>query len=135
VTSTSAILMSSLSRSLMPSFTSARISIPAVSLTFISSATFPSTSNFERAFVREGGLLVAGLDPTGNGGIVAGFGDLRGVELLVEEGFTPMEAIKIASLNGARFLGEDARIGSIAVGKQADLMVVKGNPAANIGDI
>ena len=119
----------------MPSFTSARISIPAVSLTFISSATFPSTSNFERAFVREGGLLVAGLDPTGNGGIVAGFGDLRGVELLVEEGFTPMEAIKIASLNGARFLGEDARIGSIAVGKQADLMVVKGNPAANIGDI
>ncbi|HEU4595316.1 MAG TPA: amidohydrolase family protein [Pyrinomonadaceae bacterium] len=91
--------------------------------------------DFERAFVREGGLLIAGLDPTGNGGIVAGFGDLRGVELLVEAGFTPLEAIKIASLNGAKFLGEDARIGSVAVGKQADLMVVKGNPAANIGDI
>src|SRR5918911_3290680 len=90
---------------------------------------------FERAFVRAGGLLVAGLDPTGNGGIVAGFGDLREVELLVEAGFTPVEAIKIASFNGARLLGEDARIGSVAVGKQADLMVVKGNPAANIGDI
>jgi imidazolonepropionase-like amidohydrolase len=91
--------------------------------------------DFERAFVAAGGLLLAGLDPAGNGGIVAGFGDLREVELLVEAGFTPMEAIKIATLNGARFLGEDARIGSIANGKQADLMIVKGNPAANIADI
>jgi imidazolonepropionase-like amidohydrolase len=91
--------------------------------------------DFERAFVAAGGLLIAGLDPTGNGGIVAGFGDLREVELLVEAGFTPLEAIKIASLNGAKFLGEDARIGSIAPGKQADLMIVKGNPAANISDI
>jgi imidazolonepropionase-like amidohydrolase len=90
---------------------------------------------FERAFVQAGGLLIAGLDPTGNGGVVAGFGDLREVELLVEAGFTPLEAIKIATFNGAKFLGEDARIGSVAPGKQADLMVVKGNPAANIGDI
>ncbi|MEK6333336.1 MAG: amidohydrolase family protein [Acidobacteriota bacterium] len=91
--------------------------------------------DFERAFVAAGGLLIAGLDPTGNGGIVAGFGDLREVELLVEAGFTPLEAIKIASFNGAKFLGEDARIGSIAAGKQADLMIVKGNPAAKISDI
>ncbi len=91
--------------------------------------------DFERAFVKAGGLLIAGLDPTGNGGVVAGFGDHRQVELLVEAGFTPLEAIQIASYNGAKFLGEDARIGSVAVGKQADLMVVKGNPAANILDI
>jgi imidazolonepropionase-like amidohydrolase len=96
---------------------------------------FRKAMDFEREFVRAGGLLIAGLDPTGNGGIVAGFGDHRQVELLVEAGFTPVEAIKIASFNGARFLDEDARIGSIAVGKQADLMVVKGNPAANISDI
>jgi imidazolonepropionase-like amidohydrolase len=91
--------------------------------------------DFERAFVKAGGLLIAGLDPTGNGGIVAGFGDLREVELLVEAGFTPLEAIKIATFNGAKFLGEDARIGSIAPGKQADLMVVKGNPGTNINDL
>jgi imidazolonepropionase-like amidohydrolase len=91
--------------------------------------------DFERAFVKAGGLLIAGLDPTGNGGIVAGFGDLREVELLVEAGFTAPEAIMIASLNGAKFLGEDARIGSIAPGKQADLTVVKGNPGAKISDI
>lgn len=91
--------------------------------------------DFERAFVKAGGLLIAGLDPTGNGGIVAGFGDHRQVELLVEAGFTPVEAIQIATLNGAKFLGEEARIGSLAPGKQADLMVVKGNPAASISDI
>src|SRR6266480_264321 len=91
--------------------------------------------DFERAFVKAGGLLIAGPDPTGNGGIVAGFGDLREIELLVEAGFTPLEAIKIASFNGAKFLGEDTRIGSVAPGKQAHLMVVKGNPAANINDI
>jgi len=96
---------------------------------------FRKAMEFERAFVQAGGLLIAGLDPTGNGGIVAGFGDLREVELLVEAGFTPLEAISIASLNGAKFLGEDARIGSIAPGKQADLMVVKGNPATTISDI
>jgi imidazolonepropionase-like amidohydrolase len=98
-------------------------------------AVLRKAMDFERAFVKAGGLLLAGLDPTGNGGIVAGFGDHREVELLVEAGFTPLEAIEIATLNGAKFLGEDARIGSIAPGKQADLMVVKGNPAANISDI
>src|SRR5688572_5997877 len=91
--------------------------------------------DFERAFAKAGGLLIAGLDPTGNGGIVAGFGDLRGVELLVEAGFTPVEAIKIASFNGAKYLGRDSQTGSIAIGKSADLMIVKGNPAANIFDI
>ena len=91
--------------------------------------------DFEREFVRAGGQLLAGLDPTGNGGVVAGFGDQREVELLVEAGFTPLEAIKIATLNGAQFLGEQERIGSIAPGKQADLMVVRGDPSRNIADI
>ncbi len=106
-----------------------------VSSTSDFTALLRKAMDFERAFVAAGGLLIAGLDPTGNGGIVAGFGDLREVELLVEAGFTPVEAIKIASFNGAKFLGEDSRIGSIAQGKQADLMIVKGNPAANIADI
>ena len=113
-------------------YLTARARIPANSQT---AALVRKSMDFERAFVAAGGLLIAGLDPTGNGGVVAGFGDLREVELLVEAGFTPIEAIKIASLNGAKFLGEDAHIGSIAVGKQADLMVVKGNPVTNINDI
>jgi imidazolonepropionase-like amidohydrolase len=90
---------------------------------------------FERDFVKKGGTLLAGLDPTGFGGVIAGYGDQREVELLVEAGFAPVEAIRIATLNGARFLGEDREIGSIEVGKAADLVLVKGNPAARIQDI
>ena len=89
---------------------------------------------FEYAFAKAGGLLLAGLDPTGYGGVVAGFGDQREVELLVEAGFTPLEAIHIATANGAQFLG-DSTIGTIAPGKAADLVVVKGDPSSKITDI
>src|SRR5712692_7626893 len=90
---------------------------------------------FEREFVKQGGLLLAGLDPTGYGGVIAGFGDQREVELLVEAGFTPVEAIHIATSNGAEFLGELDRIGTLAVGKLADIVVIQGDPSANIKDI
>ncbi|MEO7028257.1 MAG: amidohydrolase family protein [Acidobacteriaceae bacterium] len=89
----------------------------------------------ERKFVAAGGLLLAGPDPTGDGGVLPGFGDQREIELLVEAGFRPVEAIKIATLNGATYLGRAASIGSVAVGKNADLVVVKGDPAAHIADI
>jgi hypothetical protein len=90
---------------------------------------------FELAFVRAGGLLLAGPDPTGYGGVLPGFGDQREVELLVEAGFTPVEAIKIATHNGALYLGELDRIGTLAAGKLADLVVIKGDPARTITDI
>ena len=89
----------------------------------------------ERRFVAAGGLLLAGPDPTGNGGTLPGFGDLREVELLVEAGFSPTEAVRIATLNGAVYLGLQNRIGSIAAGKDADLMVVKGDPTRDIAEI
>jgi hypothetical protein len=89
----------------------------------------------ERAFAKAGGLLLAGPDPTGIGGVVAGFGDQREVELLVEAGFTPIEAIHIATSNGAQFLGEADHIGTLAPGKQADLVVIHGNPSLDINDI
>ena len=90
---------------------------------------------FEYDFVKAGGLLMSGVDPTGNGGAMAGFGDLRNLELLVEAEFTPVEAIQIATLNGAKWLKVDDRMGTIAHGKQADLVVVEGNPAASISDV
>lgn len=98
-------------------------------------ALFKKEMEFERAFVKQGGLLLAGLDPTGYGGVIAGFGDQREVELLVEAGFTPVEAIHIATSNGAEFLGELDKIGTLATGKQADLVVIDGDPSANIKDI
>ena len=96
---------------------------------------FPKGMALERAFARAGGLLIAGTDPTGSGGVIPGYSNQRQVELLVEAGFTPIEAIQIATHNGAKYLGQERRIGSIVVGQQADLVVVNGNPAVNIGDI
>ena len=89
----------------------------------------------EREFVAAGGLLLAGPDPTGDGGVLPGYGDQREVELLVKAGFTPLEAIHIATENGAIFLGRDKAIGTIAPGKNADLVVVQGDPSKDITTI
>ena len=96
---------------------------------------FPKARALELAFVRAGGTLLVGTDPTGGGGVIPGYANQRALELLVESGFTPLEAIQIGTLNGARYLGRAARVGSIAVGKQADLVVVNGDPSARIEDI
>jgi hypothetical protein len=90
---------------------------------------------FERAFVQAGGLLLAGPDPTGYGGVLPGFGDQREVELLVEAGFAPVEAIRIATLNGALYLNRADKIGTLEPGKAADMVLIKGDPAKNIADI
>jgi imidazolonepropionase-like amidohydrolase len=96
---------------------------------------FPKAMALEREFVRAGGLLVAGTDPTGGGGVIPGYANHRQLELLVEAGFSPLEAIQIGTLNGARYLGREARIGSLAPGKQADLVVLDGDPSTAIGDV
>ena len=96
---------------------------------------FPKAMALERAFARAGGLLVAGTDPTGAGGVIPGYANQRQIELLVEAGFTPLEAIRIATLNGARYLERDRSIGSLAAGKQADLVVLNGDPSTNIGAV
>jgi imidazolonepropionase-like amidohydrolase len=98
-------------------------------------AAFKKEMEFEYAFSKAGGLLLAGLDPTGIGGVLAGFGDQREVELLVEAGFTPVEAIRIATYNGAQYLGQLDSIGTVAAGKRADLVVIKGDPSKKIEDI
>jgi len=96
---------------------------------------FPKAMAMEAAFFRAGGLLIAGTDPTGGGGVIAGYSNQRAVELLVEAGLTPLEAIRVGTLNGATYLGRADATGSVAVGKWADLVVVDGNPAERIADI
>jgi imidazolonepropionase-like amidohydrolase len=98
-------------------------------------AIFKKEMELEHAFARAGGLLLNGPDPSGIGGTLPGFGDQRGVELLVEAGFTPVEAIRISTFNGAEFEGKADSIGTLAVGKTADIVVIHGDPSANINDI
>jgi imidazolonepropionase-like amidohydrolase len=86
------------------------------------------------AFARAGGQLVLGSDP-GGAGRMPGFTNHEALKLAVKVGFTPLEAIRIATLNGATFLKVQDRTGSIAVGKEADLPVVRGDPSVSIEDI
>ena len=101
-----------------------------------SAQNYRNATALEKKFVEAGGFLMAGLDPTGNGATLPGFGDQHEVELLVtDDGFTPAEAVKIATLNGATYLGKADHTGSVQVGKDADLMIVKGDPSTKITDI
>jgi imidazolonepropionase-like amidohydrolase len=95
----------------------------------ISGESFSGAMAFERTFVELGGLLASGVDPTGLGGALAGYGDQRNYELFIEAGFSPEQAIRIMTLNGAKILGVQQRLGSVERGKLADLVVLKGNLA------
>ena len=96
---------------------------------------YPKMAKLEVAFFRAGGTLLVGTDPTGGGGVIAGYSNQRALELLVEAGLTPLEAIKVGTLNGAMYLGRGALTGSITAGKQADLVVIAGDPSKTISDV
>ena len=93
---------------------------------FVPPRLFQKMMQFERKWVTAGGLLAAGVDPWGNGSL-PGFGDHRNYELLIEAGFTPVEAIKIMSANGAQVLRELNQRGTVTIGKRADLVVLDGD--------
>jgi Amidohydrolase family len=99
--------------------------------TGMSEVAFKNAMAFERAFVAAGGLLASGVDPTGIGGALAGYGDQRNYELFIEAGFTPPQAVKIMTANGAKILGVDRRLGTVERGKLADLVVLKGDLTAD----
>jgi len=107
----------------------------AANTTSVYGALFAKARAMELAFARAGGMLLAGTDPTGAGGVIPGYSNQRELELLVESGFTPLEAIRICTLNGATFLGRGDRAGSITAGKDADLVVIAGDPSTRISDV
>jgi hypothetical protein len=96
---------------------------------------FKKEQAWEKQYYDLGGLLVAGTDPTGAGRVVSGYSNHREIELLVEGGFTPEQAIKIATLNGAIYLGRQAEIGTVEPGKKADLVLIDGDLEADIKNI
>ncbi len=96
---------------------------------------FKKQMAWEKMFHDAGGQLVAGTDPTGAGRTIAGYANQRVIELFIEAGFSITEAIKIASLNGAKYLGRDAAVGSLEIGKEADLVLINGDLEANVSNI
>src|SRR3569833_1682966 len=122
-------VIQSMSAESAQSYLTERAGIPATSPM---AALLRKEMDFELAFAKAGGVLLAGPDPTGNGGVLPGFGNQREIELLVEAGFTPLEAIRIATENGANNHDRQDRIGTLAPGKQADIVLIKGDPSTNI---
>lgn len=100
----------------------------------VSASLFRNMMRWERDFVAAGGLLGAGSDPWGTG-FLPGFGNVRNYEVLLEAGFTPAQAVQILTYNGARILGLDATIGAVTAGRQADLVVVRGDPVTTPRDM
>ena len=87
-------------------------------------------------FARAGGRVVLGSDPNNLGeGRMPGIANHDTIKQVVRIGFSPLETIRMATLSGATFLGIQDRTGTIAVGKEADLQVLKGSPDQNIRDI
>ena len=114
----------------------ARMGSPAGGELILSGESLRKSAVMEREFMKAGGLLVAGTDPAvPSAGVVAGYSNASQLELMVDCVFTPLEAIRVSTLNGAIYLGRDQRIGSIAPNKQADLLVVSGDPSKTISDI
>jgi imidazolonepropionase-like amidohydrolase len=113
----------------------AMLATPNAKAFAVSEAAFKQLLAYEVAFVKAGGLLAAGVDPTGVGGVLAGFGDQRNYELFLEAGFTPVQAIEILSANGAKALGAYESFGSVTPGKLADLVVIRGDPIARPAEI
>ncbi len=93
----------------------------------LSAALFKKELGWEKQFYDAGGLLIAGTDPTGAGRTVAGYANHTEMELLAEAGFTPVQVVKICTLNGAIYLGRNKEIGTLEVGKKADIVLVNGN--------
>jgi len=89
----------------------------------VAAGLFKKELVWEKQFYDAGGLLVAGTDPTGAGRTIAGYSNYREIELLAEAGFTPLQAIKICTLNGSVYLGRTKEIGTIEKGKKADIVL------------
>jgi enamidase len=98
-------------------------------------ALLPKAMRMEKLFHDRGGLLVAGTDPTGAGDVIPGYANLRTLELLVEAGFVFEEAVRIATLNGAIYLERDGDVGTVEVGKLADLVLIAGDPTSDVSAV
>ncbi|GAB3264472.1 amidohydrolase family protein [Chitinimonas naiadis] len=91
------------------------------------SSLLPKEMAWEKQYFDAGGLLVAGTDPTGYGGVIPGYSNVRQIELLEEAGLSRAQALQVATLNGAVYLGRERDIGSVTVGKRADLVLYQGS--------
>ena len=78
--------------------------------------------------------MLAGSD-LGGGFVIAGFGLHREFDLLEAAGLSPLDVLQMTTLNGAKFLGRESTMGSVAVGKAANLVLLSANPMASVQNL
>jgi imidazolonepropionase-like amidohydrolase len=88
----------------------------------------------EKAFVKSGGRMVLGADAA-DCGLLPGFQNHNAMVSMVKAGWTPLEVIKMSTIDGAKFLKVENEVGSLDVGKVADLIMVSGKPDLTMEDI
>jgi imidazolonepropionase-like amidohydrolase len=93
---------------------------------------FVTMKRTTKAFYDAGGTISMGTDAPSSGAYLAGFGAHRELDALVSAGLPPAAAIKAGTMNSAKTLGVSDLVGSIEVGKLADMFVITGNPLTNI---
>ncbi|MCT6698146.1 amidohydrolase family protein [Rheinheimera sp. 4Y26] len=110
-------------------YAAAELDIPDAATAALYAKSYAKMVEFVGMMYKAGIPVVAGTDE------LAGFTLQGELELLVKAGLTPAQALQVATLNGARYSKVEATKGQIAVGKDADLLLVEGDPTKNIGDI
>lgn len=107
----------------------AEVDIPDVATAKLYAKSYAKMVEFTGLMYKAGIPIVAGTDE------LAGFTLQGELELLVKAGLTPAQALQVATLNGAKFSNASERKGQITVGRDADLLLVDGDPTKNIADI
>ncbi|MES2741655.1 MAG: amidohydrolase family protein [Pseudomonadota bacterium] len=102
------------------------------------SATLESFYGFEQKAVKmldtAGVSMLTGSD-LGGGWVVPGFALHDEFHELAEAGLSPLRILQMTTLNGAKFLRREASMGSVAEGKNADLVILRGNPIADVNNL
>jgi len=97
-------------------------------------SAWPLQKAFVKSFYKAGGLLIAGTD-TPNQFVAPGLSLHQEIELFVETGIPPLEALKSATVYASRALGHEEDFGSIEVGTRADLLLIEGDPLVDLKNI
>jgi imidazolonepropionase-like amidohydrolase len=90
-------------------------------------------ANLKRVF--DAGIPVVMGSDTGFFGVLLGVGTQLEMELMVEAGLTPIDAIRAATVSAARMIGKEKELGSVEAGKQADLLVLDASPLEDIKNV
>ena len=88
-----------------------------------------------KLFADQGVKMFAGSDAVTAGWVVPGYSLHQEFDELEKAGLSPLQVLQMATINGAEFLGKDEDLGTVAVGKMANLVILKENPLESVQNL